>query len=520
MAVAVDRSAAAAELLARRKARADLVRYSQYIDIPAVPPDEDDSADWALRPVETAVAAHHRLIMNRVQHAMRTPFGRLIIMAPPGSAKSTYVSVVAPSWYMGVNPGARLIGLSYGQGIIRKQSRRVRTICRSVKYRALMGAAISEGNASVDSWSLTNASEYMGSGILGEITGNRANGLLLDDLIAGREEAESETIREKIYDALRDDAMTRLLPGGWIILIMTRWHEDDPVGRILPDGWKGESGVFRGKDGMQWEVLCIPAQSTGEGDPLGRTRGEYLWPEWFPEQHWQQFRSDPRAWGSLFQQVPAPEEGGQFERKDFRWYDPAELPNELTIYGASDFAVTEDGGDWSEHGVVGMDADGNLWMLDWDSGQTDTDGGVDQMLNLVDKHKPYLWWDEGGVIDKAIRPLAKRRMRERKVFVTLESLPSIKDKVAKVASFRGRAKAGTVFLPRGKPWAEALVDQAVVFPYAAHDDKVDVLGLMGRGIAKMMEAQEPDEPEPEIKPFTPEWLEWQPEEKSRGPRYR
>lgn len=516
----IDEREAAAELLARRQARADLRRFAQYIDIPGVPADEEDSPLWVMDPPEARIAAHHDLIMREVQTTMQTPFGRLIIMAPPGSAKSTYVSVVGPAWYMGANPGHRLIGISHGQGIIRKQSRRVRTIARSVKYRALWRTSLAEGHGAVDSWALTNGAEYMASGIQGEITGNRANGLLLDDLIAGREEAESETIREKVWDAFRDDALTRLIPGAWVVLIMTRWHEDDPVGRILPAGWNGESGVFKGTDGMQWKVLCIPAQAKDKNDVLGRKPGEYLWPEWFPEQHWLQFKTDPRSWQSLFQQVPAPEEGGQFERKDFRWYDRDELPKDLKIYGASDFAVTDKGGDFTEHGVVGMDSDGNLWFIDWLSGQTEVDDGVEMALDLIDKHKPLIWWDEGGVIDKSIRPLFKRRMRERQTFVALDSLPSISDKKAKVASFRGRAKAGTVFLPRGEDWATALVDQAVVFPYAAHDDKVDVLGLIGRGIAKMMEADKDEPPEPEIKPFTPEWLEWEPEEQKRGTRYR
>ncbi|MDV7398881.1 hypothetical protein RZS08_46165, partial [Arthrospira platensis SPKY1] len=87
------------------------------------------------------------------------------------------------------------------------------------------------------------------------------------------------------------------------------------------------------------------------------------------------------------------------------------------------------------------------------------------------------------------------------------------DKVAKVASFRGRAKAGTVYLPRGKQWAKDLVDQAVVFPYARFDDKVDVLGLIGRGVAKMLEGEPTPTPEPVVKPFSAEWLEWEPEEK-------
>ncbi len=100
----------------------------------------------------------------------------------------------------------------------------------------------------------------MATGINAGVTGNRASGLIIDDPVKGREDADSELIRRKTREAYEDDLKTRLLPGGWIILIQTRWHEDDLAGSILPERWAGESGALQCRDGKVWDVVCLPAK--------------------------------------------------------------------------------------------------------------------------------------------------------------------------------------------------------------------------------------------------------------------
>jgi hypothetical protein len=166
----------------------------------------------------------------------------------------------------------------------------------------------------------------MSAGLLAGITGNRFDGVVIDDPVRNREEADSSTIREKIYNEYIDTVLTRAKPAMWVLLIQTRWHEDDLAGSILPANWEGESGLIHCRDGQLWDVLSIPAEAERADDPLGRAKGEFLWPEWFPREHWSPWRDNPRAartWAALYQQRPAPFTGVHFNREMFGYYDLA-----------------------------------------------------------------------------------------------------------------------------------------------------------------------------------------------------
>ena len=193
-------------------------------------------------------------------------------------------------------------------------------------------------NRAAHQWTLTNGSEFMAGGLLSGLTGNRGALGVLDDPIAGRAEAESETIRKRTWEAYVDDFCSRLIPGAPQVLIQTRWHEDDVAGRIPPEGWDGESGWIDGRDGRRWYVICLPAIADRLDDPLGRQIGETLWPEWFSLAHWEPFKKNPRTWSSLYQQKPAPAEGTFFQRGWFRRYRPGSLPTKLNYYITSDHA--------------------------------------------------------------------------------------------------------------------------------------------------------------------------------------
>src|ERR1700675_3682600 len=254
----------AGELLRRQRARNSLVDFSQAIDVPGVPlediPDEDLTTETTYAPLESRVALHHLLMMQAIQRCIETPRGRLMIFAPPGSAKSTYASVLAPAWAMGRRPNTQIILASYATSIAAKQSRKVRSIMRDPRYSSLWAEkpVLLEDQRAVDDWQLTNGSSMMAAGLLAGITGNRADGIIIEDPVANREQADSPTIREKIYQEWIDTALTRAKPKMWAILIMTRWHEEDLAGAILPTDYNGESGFIDCRDGQRWEVLCIP----------------------------------------------------------------------------------------------------------------------------------------------------------------------------------------------------------------------------------------------------------------------
>ena len=498
---ALTREQAASILLERRRCRSTLTSFASRVPIPGSP--RDDADETALIPlIETSQAAHHTLILDAMQRAMTTAHGRLLICAPPGSAKSTYASVVAPSWYLGCyRPGGRIILASYGDDLAKKHGRRTRQLLSAPETKANTQSEIRSDTRAVDNFILQNTSEYIACGILSAVTGNRAEGVIIDDPVRGRADADSQTIRDRTWSAYQDDLMTRLTPGGWVVLIMTRWHEDDLAGRILPADWHGESGLIECRDGHVWEVLCLQAECQHpESDPLGRAAGEMLWPEWFDDRHWTMHRLNRRTWSSLYQQVPAPDEGILFRQADMGMCDA--VPSGMRIIAASDYAVTPDGGDWTEHGVAGIAQDGSLYLLDWWRGQTGPEIWIERWLDMIARWRPLCWFGESGQIRRSIEGMLQRRMTERHCACRVEWMPSATDKVARAQSIIGMAGMGRLWWPSGKNWTAELQRQCLVFPAGSPDDGVDVLSLLGRGMDFLGASfvPQPPKPPPVIRP--------------------
>lgn len=450
-------AAAAQELLQRQAAKKS---YQTYIDL-----------TLGLRP-----ANHHKLLIEKLQAVADGYCKRLMVFMPPGSAKSTYANVNFSPWYLGRNENHNIITTSYGQELADKWGRKSRNIVSSEGFRRIFGFGLSEDSTAADRWSTERGGEYLAVGIRGPITGNRADGAIIDDPVKGREEADSETIQEKNRDWYVSDLYPRLKPGAWIILIMTRWHENDLAGWLLEEAKNG---------GEQWEVLSIPAEAENENDPLGRKPGEMLWPEWFKPEMFLFAKRNSRNWSALYQQRPAPEEGDYFKRDWIRYYDNLPANCTLRFYGASDYAVTANDGDFTEHGVVGLDADDNIYIVDWWRKQAASDEWIEAFCDLVAKWKPLKWAGETGQIEKSVGPFLSKRMIERKTYVWLDNYTSSQNKPTRAQSIRGRMAMGKVYFPKQAPWTELLVRQILTFPAGAHDDAVDVLSLIGRMIDEM-----------------------------------
>lgn len=464
------------DILAARKelASRSLSDFALMVDIPTVPLSEDTEEDRFDTLRLAMLARHHQLMCDKLQAVAEGRIPNLMLLFPPGSAKSTYADVVFPPWFMAKYPRRGVILASYASDIAKKQGRRARQLIKSPSFFNLMGATLKQDQNAADEWALDNGSEFMAGGLLSGLTGNRAWLGILDDPIRGRDAAESQTIRDKTWDAYLDDFCTRLVPGAPQVMILTRWHEDDPAGRILPEGWAGESGVFEGRDGRTWHVLCCPAICERNDDPLERKIGETLWPEWFSDAHWEPFKRNARSWSSLYQQRPAPDEGTFFKREWFKTWE--KLPN-VRYYGTSDYAVTDDGGDYTVHRVWGIGPDGDVYRVAGWRGQTASDVWIEEKLNLIKEYRPLAWFGEGGVIQKAIEPMLKRRMRERKIYCRMEWLPSVADKPTRARSFQAMAASGRVHFEPG-----ADISEHLVFPAGKNDDDVDNSSLIGRAI--------------------------------------
>ena len=533
MAQDTERDALLRDVKRRIRCRTSLHSFAANIDIPTSPENALELDEDIYGPAAAFMARPHAAILAVCERTIMRPFGRALIMAPPGTAKSSYVSVVTPPWAMGRQRNQRIILTSYASTLAYRQSRRARQIAASQKYQSIWPQPIEVVKDADPEWTLTNGSEFLAAGITAGITGNRANGAIIDDPVAGREEADSPAVRKKILDAYQDDLLTRLLPGAWVILIMTRWNEQDLAGEILPADYKGQSGMIECRDGLQWEVLNMPAKAEHLDDPLGREIGEYIWPEYYPAKHWQMFEhgegpTRQRTWSSLYQQRPTPQGSGRFTREMFNFYrEGKEIPTKLVKVIFSDFAVSEGKNDFTEHGVFGLDPDDNLWALDWWYEQCNTGKGVDKLLEMVSRHNIHLGFNEGGVIDKAIRPLVNAGIRDwnrdtkrPRIYLDLRSLPSMQDKMAKLSSFQGRAAIGKVWFPARAPWTEHVIQQLLALPAGRHDDAADVCGLAGRGLDQYHPPRaEPTLRKEGIKPYSVAWLEYEPDTKP-AIRYR
>lgn len=401
-------------------------------------------------------AAHHHLICNKLEAVERGEIDRLMIFMPPRHGKSELASKRFPAWCLGRKPTRQIIAASYNSDLANDFGRNVRNIVAEPEFgQVFPNVSLAPDSQAANRMNTNHRGAYVAAGVGTAVTGRGAHIALIDDPFKDREEADSERRRDIVWDWYRSTLFTRLMPQGAIVLIQTRWHEDDLAGRLLEN------------EGDQWEVLDLPAIAK-DGKPL--------WPEWYDLEALERIKATigPREWSALYQQQPQPDEGTFFQRAWFREWET--LPN-VRYYGSSDYAVTDGGGDYTVHRVWGIGPNGEIYRVDGWKGQASSDVWIERKLDLIAKYKPLAWFGEGGVIQKAIEPMLKRRMMERKTFCRLEWLPSVADKPTRARSFQAMAASGRVQFEKGADLSEFLV-----FPAGKHDDDVDTASLIGRAI--------------------------------------
>ena len=328
----------------------------------------------------------------------------------------------------------------------------------------------------------------MGAGV--GISGFRADLGLGDDFFGNREDAWSEMVRQKRWDWYVDDFSARLKPGAKRILMNTRWHEEDVAGRVLD---QIRQGIVRGR------VISIPAIAK-EGDVLGRKVGEYLWDEPGGYDYGQFLRArqreaSPMMWAALYQQEPAPEEGDYFKAAWLRSCVTAPAKETLAIYGASDYAVTADGGDYTVHVVVGVDPDGRMYLLDLWRRQASSDVWIDAFCSLVKEWQPREWAEEKGQIHAGLGPFIDQRQRERQAWCYRRDFPVRADKAVRARSIQGRMALCGLYVPSSASWYADLRSELLAFPAGKHDDQVDALGLIGQLLDTISVGNRPKPPE-------------------------
>jgi predicted phage terminase large subunit-like protein len=426
-------------------------------------------------------AAHHQLLIRTLERVARGELRRVMFFLPPGSAKSTYASVLFPPWYMGAHPAHDIILGSHTRELAERFGRRVRNTVSAPVYRDIFGFGLAADSGAAGRWTNQRGGEFYAVGVDGSVTGRRADLGIIDDPVKGRAEADSATSREHTWEWFKADFWTRLKPNAAMIYIGTRWHDDDLAGRLLQEMKSG---------GEQWEVISIPAIAK-ENDPLGRAPGERLWAEWFTHEMFEIARRDPRNWSALYQQEPMPESGDYFKQEWIRYYDTAPSRNELKTYGASDYAVTDDGGDFTEHLVVGVDPNDDIYVLDEWHDQTAPDRWVEELLDLMDRWKTLQWAEERGQIEKGVGPFIVKRSQERHIYNWRKQFSSATNKATRAQPIRGRMAMGKVYFPRRAPWVHDFIQELLRFPAGKYDDRIDALGLVGRMLDELVHGTKP-----------------------------
>lgn len=280
-----------------------------------------------------------------------------------------------------------------------------------------------------------------------------------DDVVT-RESVTSSDMIKKTTEAWE---LSRNLTaiGGRSRYIGTRYHYFDTYDEMT-------------KRGIKARIYAATKDGTPTGEPV------FLPPDVLEQKR---IEMQETFWAQMLLQ-PRSDKSAYFKREWFKWYDKP--PAVLKKYGSSDYAVTDGGGDWTIHMVVGVDQHDDIYVLDVWRGQTESSVWVEKFIDLVDHHKPLMWAEENGQIIKSLGPFITKRMRDRRVYCMREQFTSAADKSARSRAIQARASMGKVYLPHSAPWLDAFLMNVLSFPLGKYDDDVDALGLIGRMLDTMV----------------------------------
>ena len=403
-----------------------------------------------------------------------------MVFMPPGSAKSMYGSKLFPAWFLAQRNGLKIIGASHTQDYADKISRETQAFIRS-EAQTLGYSLLKE---SVSNWTTTNDGEYKAAGVGGVITGFRGDLAIIDDPVKGRDEASSEVVREKTWDWFTSDLRSRLKPNASIVLIQTRWHQDDLGGRLLQ--------LQEGR----WRVVCLPATAV-EGDPLGRLPGEFLWQDdaYGYGAELEKVKAEyeqsgaMRDWWSLYEQSPRPNEGSLFKTGKIEPVDTA--PKAAASVRAWDLAATAQVGtrdpDWTVGVRMSRSLSGGYVVEDvvrLRGGPDEVEAAVLNTARLDGRSVPISFPQDPGQAGKTQALYFTRLLSG----FTFEATPETGDKSTRASPIASQVNAGNVSIVKAE-WNRRFLDEVGAFPSGSHDDQVDALsrafGVVGMKRAPM-----------------------------------
>lgn len=447
---------------------------------------------------------HHAKLNDALAKVERGEIKNLLITLPPRFGKTQFCVIDWMARSIAKNPRAKFIHLSYSDELALDNSSKCRETVLSKEYQEIWRVQIKADADSKKKWYTKQGGGVYATAAGGAVTGFGAGSLadladaeqaeqdafadtmeawfaqekdnepldphkfygaiIIDDPIKvddAANENERNRVNKRLNSTIKSRRNSRNTP---IIIIMQRLHEDDMAGFVLSNGM-----------GEAFYHLNLPALDA---------EGKSLWPVKHTVEELNAMKlADHSEFMAQYMQNPTPDEGSffkaeWFEKKRFRL---GEEPTKLVKYGAGDYAVTEDAGDWTEQAIGAFDVNDNLWFLDWNSARTTLDKSIDTMMQLCLDYDPVLWAAEKGVIKRAMEPYVLKEQQRRRNFVKLEWLNTGVSKAVNAKAFQALCSQGKVYIPYGT-WGDDLIAQLLKFTGKDDkvDDKVDTCGLFGR----------------------------------------
>lgn len=425
-------------------------------------------------------APHHELLIEHLDRVERGEIKKLMVSMPPGAAKTKYGTILFTLFYLAKAPRRKVILASYASDVAETNSGKV--IRRVPELKTILGYECE--NEAVSRWRTTNGGEVLAAGVGSRVTSFRGDLAIIDDPVKGREEADSEGIRDKAWSWFWADLHSRLTPQASLILIMTRWHEDDLAGRFISSA------------GEDWVQLTLPAQAL-DNDPLGREPGEFLWsgdPNYEYGGMLKRKKEDlrkagaMREWQSLYQQDPKPGEGALFDVKKIAIVPAA--PAGGRFVRSWDLAATAKLGsrdpDWTRGALLQETMQKSIVVRDLKSlraGPDEVEALIVATARADGKNVKILIPQDPGQAGKAQSLYYARALAGYTVVFTRPT----GDKATRASPFSSQVNVGNVSMVAA-PWNKEALEELGSFPSATHDDIVDALS---DGYSGLVQAGDP-----------------------------
>jgi len=395
-------------------------------------------------------APHLEILCTKLEAVERGDIRRLMVFLPPRSGKSEVTSKKFPAWYLGRHPDREIILASYAADLAYDFSRIARETLS--EWGHLWGVALSGDSSAVKRWGIeAHRGGMIAAGVGGPITGRGAHVALIDDPIKNWQDAQSPVLREKAWGWYKSTLRTRLAPGGSIVLIMTRWHEDDLAGRLIMDASE------------EWDIVKLPAYD--------EQADRYLWEARFSRAEYEATKKalGSHLWSAMYQQEPHPEEGGILKRQWWKFYK--QVPSHFdTILQSWDMTFKDvQTSDYVVGQVWGKER-GDYYLLDQFRARADMPKTA-RALKALSAKWPKAW--QKLVEDTANGPAIIQTLRHEVSGLT--PVHPKESKIARTYAVSPLAEAGNVYLPDPSiaSWIHDFVEECSAFPNGTHDDQVD-----------------------------------------------